>query len=182
MSYELIATIGRPGYLRFFSQKGVFMNKCVFFFIMLLTAMLCIPGPCLATMTALTDVEMTHVTGQKGIATLPGDTAQAAAMVPLATAGPADLKNLFGPIGLYQMAQTGLLPLDTPLAFDLSLTGEDAEAMAIQGLTMAAGAASLVNPIIGGFSGLGMVPGAFDVAMGDVSIQMSGTIELSIHP
>jgi hypothetical protein len=29
---------------------------------------------------------------------------------------------------------------------------------------------------------MGLVPGAFDVAMGDVSIQMSGTIELSIHP
>ena len=182
MSYELIATIGRPGYLRFFSQKGVFMNKSVLVFIMLLTAMLCIPSPCLATMTALTEVEMTHITGQKGIAALPGDTAQAMAMVSLAIGGPTDVKNLFGIAGLYQMAQTGLLPLDTPLAFDLNLTGEDAEAMALQSLTMAAGAASLVNPIVGGFLGMGLVPGAFDVAMGDVSIQMSGTIDVSFHP
>jgi hypothetical protein len=62
------------------------------------------------------------------------------------------------------------------------LTGEEAEPLAMQSLSLAAGSMSLVNPMMFGLLGLGSIPGAFDVYVGDVSMEFSGTIEFSMIP
>lgn len=158
------------------------MNKEVVLLIALIIAVLCLPSPGEAEMTALTEGEMSHITGQNGIVGPPGVSTPTMAL--LTTGGPAGMAAILGDsaVGLYEMARIGLLPLDTPIALDVNLSGENAGPMAMQGVMLALGTASLVNPVFTGFFGLGMVPGAFDVTTGDVTVQMSGTIELSFHP
>jgi len=160
------------------------MKKGGILLIALMSVLLCVPGPGVAKMTAMTEKEMGGLTGQGGIAVLPGDVVQSLGTVALASGGWAASANAlgYGTAGLYQMAEAGCLPLDTPIQLDTVLTGKDAEPLALQSLTLASGAMGLVNPMMMGMMGLGSVPGAFDVYVDDVSVEMSGTIEFSMHP
>ncbi|WP_319525287.1 hypothetical protein [uncultured Desulfosarcina sp.] len=160
------------------------MKKAGILLIALMSILLCVPGPGFAKMTAMTENEMGGLTGQGGIVVLPGDVIQSLNTVALASGGwAASAKALgYGTAGLYQMAEAGCLPLDTPIQLDLVLTGEDAEPLALESLTLAAGAIGLVNPMLIGMMGLGSIPGAFDVSMGGVSVEMSGTITFSMNP
>jgi hypothetical protein len=178
------SNVGQPGYLRRFSQKGVVMKKSFFLLIVLMSVLLCVPGPGFTKMTAMTENEMGDLTGQGGIAVLPGDVIQSLNTAALNSAGWAASANAlgYGLAGLYQMAETGCLPMDTPIQLDMVLTGKDAEPLALQSLTLATGAMGLVNPMMFGLMGLGSIPGAFDVAVGDVSMEISGTIEFSMLP
>lgn len=160
------------------------MRKTIFLLIAMMSVLLCVPGPGFAKMTAMTENEMGGLTGQGGIAVLPGDVIQSLSTVAWTSGGWAASANALGhgTAGLYQMAEAGCLPLDTPIQLDVALTGKDAEPLALQSLTLASGAIGLVNPMMIGMMGLGSIPGAFDVSMGDVSVKMSGTIEFSMHP
>jgi len=160
------------------------MKKSVCLLIVVMSCLLCVPGPGFSKMTAMTDEELDHLSGQKGTALLPS-----VMMLPIAittamsgewTAIACDGGN--GAEALYHMAEGGLLPLDTPIQLDVSLTGESAESFALPSFMLVAGAAGLVNPLLPGFLCIGSIPGAFDVSMGDVAIELSGTIECSVHP
>jgi len=160
------------------------MKKGGILLIALMSFMLCVPGPGFAKMTAMTEHEMGSLIGQGGIAVLPGDVIQSLNTVALTSGGWVASANAlgYGTAGLYQMVEAGCLPLDTPIQLDMVLTGKEAEPLALQSLTLAAGAIGLVNPMMIGMMGLGSIPGAFDVSMDDVSVEMSGTIEFSLHP
>jgi len=69
-----------------------------------------------------------------------------------------------------------------PVTIDRHLTGAEAESIALQGYSFVASPVSPANPFFGGLFGLEIVPGAFNLKAGDVSVQMTGTINFSLHP
>jgi hypothetical protein len=135
-------------------------------------------------MTAMTEAELSHLTGQKGIAAIPGGLIHTLAGIGATSGAWADSAHALATdlTGLVYLAENGWLPLDTPIRLDAVLTGEEAKSMAMQGVALTAGAIGICNPMLSGLFGLGMIPGAFDVVVGDVSVNISGTIELSFHP
>ena len=152
------------------------MKYGVILLIVLMSGVLCVPGIGFTRMAAMTDAEMNCLTGQKGVITMQADVfgAMSMAVVP----SPA----WYGSDDLHPLFASGWLPFDTTVRADYVLAGENAEPFAMQSLFMAIGAAGLVNPFMGGLFAMGTVPGAFDVSMGDSSIEASGTITFSIHP
>lgn len=162
------------------------MKKVVLLLIVLISGVLYMPGAGLTQMTAMTDDEMAYLTGQNGITALP-----AGVFVALMNQDAVSFDGWGGPAGVfasgwdnpYRFAGIGGLSLDIPIQLDTVLTGEGADSAAMQHLISAMlGTAGLVNPLLSGFLFLESVPGAFDVSMGDVSINVSGTITLSTHP
>lgn len=61
-----------------------------------------------------------------------------------------------------------------PIAMDRHFTGLEATSSALMSYTLAACAAGLANFIFGSLFGIGLVPGALEIVVGDVSIQMTG--------
>ena len=63
------------------------MKKGGILLIALMGVLLCVPGPGFTKMTAMTDDEMGGLTGQGGIAVLPGDVLQSLGTVALTSGG-----------------------------------------------------------------------------------------------
>ena len=162
----------------------MFMNLRVVSLIVLAIAILCLPIHSSAKMTALTAVEMDRISAQKGIATLAGALAVPQLPVSSEIFGPQAGAIIFGDVANGRdVTSPYVSPMFTvPISMDRHFTGTKADSIALQGYALAACTAGLVNPLFGGLFGLGLVPGAFDVTVGDISVQMTGNIDLIFHP
>jgi hypothetical protein len=137
-----------------------------------------------AKMIAMTPIEMDRITAQMVIAPLPGDPVLPTAAISSKFFRPQSrtiIANDSVEIQDHTISNVSSM-IAVPIDVDRQFTGPEATSVVLQGYTLAAFTAGMVNPVFGGLFGIGLVPGAFEIAVGDVSIQMTGTIELTFHP
>ena len=158
------------------------MNKNVVVAICLIIALLCMPMTGSAEIKALTDNEMGQITGQKGVALLSNDSDRAYAEQLLVASGFEGAVNPFDEVGFFALEQNGTESLGTSIPLNSIIGEEEAVTFALSSLTMATSTLSLFNGLSFGLFGLGGMLGAFEVAVGDVSLQVSGNINVVFHP
>lgn len=158
------------------------MNKNVAVTICLTIALLCLPMVGSAEIRALTDNEMGQITGQKGVALLMGDSDQTFIEPLMVASNTEGAVNPFDEIGFFTLVQNGTEPPTTSLPLNSIIGEEETVTFAMSSLTMATSTIPLLNGLSFGLFGLGGMLGAFEVAVGDVSFQLSGNINVVFHP